>query len=266
MHPFLATALVLAATWQSWRWYLERVGNSPDEAAALGLTVVFLGVLGLARRRQPDAPRSMPLWTITALLLAYAASSFALPSIGRAALAIATTLFAFHVAVFREKPPVAFWGLVALALPVVPSLQFVLGYPLRVMSAAITVALLQQHGLLVERQGTFLAWRDEMIQIDAACSGVNMLWAGLMLALMGCVLFRLRALQVMIAVLLSVLAVVAANVLRTSSLFYLEAGLLPWAAGWWHEAIGIAAFLLAAAMILWLLRRLRCWEGLAWAR
>ncbi|MBX9829707.1 MAG: exosortase/archaeosortase family protein [Xanthobacteraceae bacterium] len=266
MHPLVAAALVLAATWQSWRWYLERVGSSPEEAAALGLTVVYLGALGRARRRQPDAPHSMPLWTITALLLVHAASCFVLPSIGRAAIAIAATFFVFHVAVFREKPPIAFWGLVALALPVLPSLQFVLGCPLRVMSAAITVALLQQHGFLVERQGTFLIWRNEMIQIDAACSGVNMLWAGLMLSLMGCVLFRLRALQVVIAVLLSVLAVVAANVLRTSSLFYLEAGFIPWAAAWWHEAIGIAAFLLAAAMILWLLRRLREGEGFAWAR
>jgi exosortase/archaeosortase family protein len=153
-----------------------------------------------------------------------------------------------------------------LALPVLPSLQFVLGYPLRVVSAAITVTRLQSHGFLVERQGTFLAWRDEVIQFDAACSGVNMLWAGLLLTLMGCVLFRLRALQVTIAVLLSIIVAVAANVLRTSSLFYLEAGLIPWAAApWWHEAIGIAAFVVSAAMILWLLRRLRDWEMAAWA-
>jgi exosortase/archaeosortase family protein len=78
------------------------------------------------------------------------------------------------------------------------------------------------------------------------------------------VLFRLRALQVMAAVASSILAVVAANVLRTSSLFYLEAGFIPQAPGWWHEAIGIAAFVMSAAMILWLLRRLRDWETFAW--
>jgi exosortase/archaeosortase family protein len=266
MHPLIAAMLVLAATWRSWNWYLERIGNSPEEAAALVLTAAFLGVLGVASRRPTEPPRPIRLWTVTALLMVYAASEFVLPPIGRAAIAIAATLFAFHVAVFRERPPVAFWGLVALALPVLPSLQFVLGYPLRVISAAITVALLQSHGFLIERHGTFIAWRDELIQFDAACSGVNMLWAGLMLTLMGCVLFRLRLLQVTVATALSVVVVVAANVLRTSSLFYLEAGLLPWSAGWLHEGIGIAAFILSAAMILWLLRRLQNWEMVAWAR
>jgi exosortase/archaeosortase family protein len=264
MHPLLAAILVGAATWKSWLWYLERVGSSPEEATALALTVVFLAVLGLAHRHQDASTRVLPLWTVTLVLMVYAGSHFVLPPIARAAIAIAATLFAFHVAIFREKPPVAFWGLVALALPVLPSLQFVLGYPLRVVSAAVTVAMLQSHGFMVERQGTFLAWRDEVIQFDAACSGVNMLWAGLMLSLMGCVLFRLRAMQVMAAVVLSVVVVVAANVLRTSSLFYLEAGFIPRAAGWWHEAIGIAAFVLSAAMILWLLRRLRDWEMFAW--
>jgi exosortase/archaeosortase family protein len=269
MHPLLAASLVVAATWKSLRWYLERIDGSPEEAAALALTVVFLGALGFARLREArapsPAPRPVPLWTITALLLVYAASHVVLPPIGRAAIAIAVTLFAFHIAMFRDKPPVAFWGLVALALPVLPSLQFVLGYPLRVVSAAITVALLQSQGFLVERSGTFLAWRDEVIQFDAACSGVNMLWAGLMLTLMGSVLYRLRILQVMVAVPLAVLAVVGANVLRTSSLFYLETGLMPWAAAWWHEAIGLAAFVLSAAMILRLLQRLRDREALACA-
>ena len=265
MHPLLAAMLVMAATWKSWWWYLERVGGSPEEAAALALTAVLLGVLGFARRHQIAAAHSAPLWTIALALTVYAGSTFVLPPIGRAAIAIAATLFAFHVAIFKERPPVAFWGLVALSLPVLPSLQFVLGYPLRVVSAAVTVTMLQAHGFGVERQGTFLAWRDEVIQFDAACSGVNMLWAGLMLTLMGCVLFRLRALQVIVAMMLSVIVVVVANVLRTSSLFYLEAGFIPQAPSWWHEAIGIAAFVLSAAMILWLLRKLREWEPFVWA-
>ena len=66
-----------------------------------------------------------------------------------------------------------------------------------------TVGLLQAQGLAVARQGTFLLWRDEMVQFDAPCSGVNMLWAGLLLTLMGCVLFRLGAMKVAVAVALS---------------------------------------------------------------
>jgi exosortase/archaeosortase family protein len=255
MHPYLVTALVMAATWDAWRWYVQRVWESPEEAASLAVTVAFLGALGITRRSK-QAVR-LPLIPVALLLAAFAASYGMLPPIARAAIAVAATLFCSHLAAFKERPPVAFWGLVALALPVVPSLQFMLGYPMRLISAALSVGLLQAHGLMVERQGTFLAWRDELIQFDAPCSGVNMLWAGLLLTLMGCVLFRFNAIKVMIAVALSLALAITCNVLRATSLFYVEAGLLPHAQTWWHEGIGIAAFTVSAAVTLWLLTRLR---------
>jgi hypothetical protein len=42
-----------------------------------------------------------------------------------------------------------------------------LALPPRLVSAALTVALLQAQGLVIDRQGIFLVWRDEMIQFDA---------------------------------------------------------------------------------------------------
>jgi exosortase/archaeosortase family protein len=258
MHPMLVAALVMAATWDAWRWYAQRVWDSPEEAASLVLTAAFLGVLGAVRRRgRREGASPLPLLSIALLLAAYAASYAVLPPIGRAAIAIAATLFCCHFAAFRERPPLAFWGLVALALPVVPSLQFMLGYPMRIVSAALSVGLLQAHGLAVARQGTFLLWRDELIQFDAPCSGVNMLWAGLLLTLMGCVLFRFGVIKIMIALVLSLVLAIACNVLRATSLFYVEVGLIPQAPAWWHEGIGIAAFAFSAATTLWLLTRLQ---------
>jgi exosortase/archaeosortase family protein len=266
MHPLLLAALVAAATWDAWRWYFARVSAAPEEAAALALTVAFLGALGVARIARSVPPRPLPLVPVAILLAAYAASHFFLPPIVRAALAISVTFYCLHLAAFRERPPIAFWGLVALALPVLPSLQFTLGYPMRVVSAALTVGLLQTHGLMVARQGTFLVWRDEMVQFDAPCSGVNMLWAGLLLTLMGCVFLRLGALKVAIALVVSVALAIACNVLRAASLFYVETGLIPAAPTWWHDGIGIAAFVLSAGVTLWLLGRLREREALAWSR
>jgi exosortase/archaeosortase family protein len=257
MHPLLIAMTVTAATWNAWWWYFERVGGAPEEAAALALTVLFLGVIGIARVRLPAGKRSVALVPIALLLAAFAASQAFLPPLMRAAIAIAATLYCLHLAAFRERPPFAFWGLVALALPVLPSLQFTLGYPMRVVSAALAVALLQAHGLAVAREGTFLVWRGEMVQFDAPCSGVNMLWAGLLLTLMGCVQLRLGVLKVMVAVTLSVVLAIAGNVLRAASLFYVETGLVVQAPSWWHEGIGIAAFMLSAAVTLWLLGRLR---------
>ena len=266
MHPLLISALVAAATWDAWRWYLGRVSSAPEEAAALVLTIVFVGALGLARMRQPVPPRPFPLPAVAIILTAYAMSYALFPPIIRAAIAIALTLFCVHVAVFRERPPLAFWGLVALALPVLPSLQFTLGYPMRIVSAALTVALLQAHGLMISRQGTFLVWRDQMVQFDAPCSGVNMLWAGLLVTFMGCVLFRLGVLKVLIAVVLSLALAIACNVLRAASLFYVESGFVSQAPAWWHDGIGIAAFVLSAVATMWLLGRLRDWETISWAK
>src|SRR5215467_13395370 len=147
MHPYLVTALILTATWDAWRWYVLRVWDSPEEAASLALTVAFLGTLGIARR--PSEAMPLPLVPVALLLAAFAASYALLPPIARAAIAITATLYCCHLAAFKERPPVAFWGLVALALPVVPSLQFMLGYPMRLVSAALTVGLLQAHGLAV---------------------------------------------------------------------------------------------------------------------
>jgi exosortase/archaeosortase family protein len=75
---------------------------------------------------------------------------------------------------------------------------------------------------------------------------------------MGCVVLRLGAGKVAIAVVLSIALTLAANVLRASSLFYIEAGMVSAAPQWWwHEGIGVAAFMLSAAITLWLLSRLR---------
>jgi len=261
MNHLVVVAVALStmlATWDGWRWYLARVGGEPEQAVSLVLTVALIAGAGLLRhRRAADGAAEMPLGLIAALLLLYAASHLVLPAIMRAALAIALTLYCLYWTAFRARPPVAFWGLVALALPVLPSLQFVLGYPLRVVSAAATVLLLQMQGLMVERQGTFLLWRGEMVQFDAPCSGVNMLWAGLLLTLAVCLAFRFDLGRTLVAVALSVALTLVANVLRATSLFYVEGGVIGGVPAWWHEAIGLAAFVLCAAATLHLLARLR---------
>jgi exosortase/archaeosortase family protein len=206
------------------------------------------------------------LATLAILLALYAASYMFLPPIGRSAIAISTTLFCLHTIAFGERPHAAFWGLAALAMPVLPSLQFMLGYPMRIVSAALSVGVLQAQGLAVARQGTFVVWRDEMIQFDAPCSGVNMLWAGMLLTFMGCVLLRLHLMKVVLAVGSTLLLAIVCNALRASSLFYVEAGLIAQVPAWWHEGIGIASFIVSAAVTLRFLAWLRNWETFAWVK
>jgi exosortase/archaeosortase family protein len=264
MSPAAATALVVLATWDGWRWSVLRIASAPEEGAALALTVVFLAVTGRLRRRAlPEgAIGRFPFWLLAGILAAYAITFCSAPPIVRAAIALSASLFCLYVALFRERPPVAFWGLVALALPVLPSLQVTFGYPMRIVSAALTVGLLEGQGLAVARQGTFLRWRGETIQFDAPCSGINMLWAQLLLTLMGCILLRLGAVRTLAAVSLAFAFAIAANVLRASSLFYVETGLITGTPHWWHEGIGLAAFSMSAAASLWVLTRLQDREAI----
>ena len=266
MPPLVTCALVMLAMWDGWRWYIQRVWAAPEEAASLALTVTFLVIIGTIRKPKHASPLPHSLGALPILLALYAASYMFLPPIGRTAIAISTTLFCLHIIAFGERPPAAFWGLAALAMPVLPSLQFVLGYPMRIISAALSVGLLQAQGLAVGRQGTFLVWHDEMIQFDAPCSGVNMLWAGLLLTFMGCVLLRLDAMKVVLAVGLTLVLAIVCNVLRASSLFYVEAGLIAQAPAWWHQGIGITAFVLSAAVTLRFLAWLRHRETSAWVK
>src|SRR5262245_51340839 len=119
-NPLLVSALVATATWHAWSWYFRRVAVAPEEAAALVMTVAFLGFVGVSRLSRPEPPQLLPLFPIASLLALLAATHAILPPIVKAAAALALTLFCLHVAMFKERPPVAFWGLLALSLPVLP--------------------------------------------------------------------------------------------------------------------------------------------------
>lgn len=267
-RPILTCAAVAAATWDGWRWYASRIAAAPEEALSLMLGAAFLAAVGLTRagrgrdtgdrRGRDDTTEAAPPHLLLAgLLAAYAALRATAPPIFPAAVAVATTLYCVWRAWLADRPPPAFWGLVALTLPVLPSMQFTLGYPMRIVSASLTVGLLRVQGFAIERQGTFLAWQGEMVQFDAPCSGVNMLWASLLLTTMGGVLLRLGWLRLAAAMLAAVAVTVGANVLRAASLFYVEAGLLGATPHWWHEGAGLAAFVVATGPIAWVLVRLQ---------
>jgi exosortase/archaeosortase family protein len=260
MHPALVATIVALATWESWWWYARRIAEAPEDLLAFGVVVAAVAIVpGVRLRRTVKG-----LWLdgrallgLSILLALHAASHGVLPPIVRAAFAIATTVVCGYVALAGQWPPAALWGAVALALPVLPSLQFTLGYPMRIVSAAMTVLLLQMQGLAVQSQGTLLSWRGELIQFDAPCSGVRMLWAGLLLTLVGCVALRIDLFRTLLAVCAALALTLLANVLRATSLFVIEAGLVPQPPAWWHEGVGVVAFAAAGTAILLLLQRLK---------
>ena len=141
-----------------------------------------------------------------------------------------------------------------LSLPVVATAQFYLGYPLRALTAACSVPLLHGLGYAVARQGTALRWAGETVLVDAPCSGIQMLWTGLLAA---CAMAATRGLGGAATLRLlrhAGMVVAAANVLRCVVLFLLEVRGAP-PAHWLHEAIGLALFGGALGVVAWLARR-----------
>jgi exosortase len=204
-----------------------------------------------------DVVRPSGHWlAIAALVVLYAVSYPFVPPLVRAIVAM-TALAVAGSSVWLGRPlDVRLWGLLLLSLPLISSLNFYLGFPLRAAVGEAAAMLLQMNGFAVAREGTTLVWNDRQISIDAPCSGVKMLWTGMYLTCALAVLWRLGTLRTAILGVCAVVIVLAANVLRTTALFYVEAGAMP-EAGSVHTFIGAGVFVLACIAIALTAARLR---------
>ncbi len=175
-----------------------------------------------------------------------------MPPLASAMLAFAALGFSWSL--WRHGTPFRPWtlGLALLGLPMAASLQFYLGYPMRVASGSIALVLLRLSGIPVVREGVYLRWGSELVMIDAPCSGIRMLWAGLLLGCCLAALYRMRARASLLAVAAAAVLALLGNALRTTALFWADTGslagvALPPAA---HEGIGIVAFAAAAVALI----------------
>jgi exosortase/archaeosortase family protein len=241
------------AFWPVWRWYAARVGGFGDEAwghLAFALAVYFLW------RGKSDGVGDGPGLLFPALLvLLYAASYPFLPPLLRAG--VAFTALGCTASLLRFGKPFhpGTLGLLYLSLPMLPSLQFYGGYPLRALVAGVVAPLLRLGGYAVVREGTCLNWAGRLISVDAPCSGVRMLWVGLLIACALACLYELRPLRAALALASAFAVILLGNVLRAAALFYVEAGIVaspPWA----HEYAGLVSFAAVAALILITVRRM----------
>jgi exosortase/archaeosortase family protein len=266
-------AIELLAFWPVWRWYAHRLADQSDEA--WGIVALITAILFVFRRK-PDAVLSelekergsrgingthgkfsSALWAPAALLICYSLSYHILSPLPRAAIAvtaIATTISAMR---FGRRLHLGLWGLLLLALPVMASLQFYLGFPMRAVVASLAAPMLQINGLAVVAEGASLNWNGAPILIDAPCSGVKMLWTGYYLACALACYYQLNAKRTALACMAALGAIIIGNTFRAAALFYLEAGtaklLLP---DWTHEGAGVVVFTATAIAIALMAKRL----------
>jgi exosortase/archaeosortase family protein len=138
-------------------------------------------------------------------------------------------------------------GLAVLALPLVASLQFYAGYPLRLITAELSARALQAVGMDAVRSGASMTVQGQLVIVDAPCSGVQMVWLAYFTACVVAAWWGLRDKVFLRRLPLISVLVLLGNAARNSVLVALTArpeGLSNVA----HEAIGLAA--LGAVMVL----------------
>lgn len=244
--------LQIIAFWSVWRWYFLRLSTSNDEFYGVLSLLAVIGVCFLNKNAQP---KLNSLYFSTALIVIYAVTYAFLPPLLRAVIAVTSLTFFLSGWRFGKIFHFGIWSLFLLSLPIVASLQFYLGFPLRVIVGEATVFLLKLNGLSIFREGVCLHFGEKLIWIDAPCSGIKMLWAGFFLTALLITIYKFNLAKSVIAFVVAFVVILIGNIFRATSLFYLEAEIvkLP---GFAHEGIGVICFILTCVGIVAVLQKL----------
>ena len=246
MNPLLAFAAVAAACWSAW---IELAARLDGAATALPLLLVTAALAWPAITCAP--PRRVALAPLAGLMMAYVIAVLVAPPIFSIAPAFVAICRVLHGCGQDGAPRASFYGLVLLALPVLPTLEFYTAYPVRLAAIEASAALLRMNGIAVSVEGLALRFGTALIQFDAPCSGVRMLWTCWFLASALAYLHRFCVARYALALVVATLFAVAGNIVRATSLFYVEADILENAdAAWLHDAVGLAAFAMTALLLL----------------
>ncbi len=243
--PLFAIALV---GWPLGGWLYARVGEEPWHLVPLCAALFLL--VRAAPQGRPDAP---PIGA-TIFVLAYAISRSALTPLLEACLLVVAATLAASPRFFGRRLEPGFGALLLLSLPVMPSLQMVVGYPLRVVSGTIAAALLRLGGMTATHAGAVLRVNGEILAVDAPCSGIAMWWTALLIAAWVAARSGASVGRTLGGALLATICVIFGNGLRSAALVQLQATRLI-VPDWMHEGVGLTSFTLCAVAILFVLER-----------
>ena len=230
-HPALLQLVALAPV--LW-WLGKRLDDGNDEP--LGLLTLGL-VLVLVWRDRSSLHTSQQARIVGAVLVLLSVIGIHwLPPMIRAGLAISGIAACYGI-----QRRAGLMGLLALSLPLAASMQFFLGYPMRVAAAEGAVRLLELFSLVVSRSGTQIELGGQVIGVDPACGGVRMLWHALAAAMALAAIHRLSWRATAIGGVSAIVLVIPANAARAALLVVKESGRLPeMLLG--HGGIGLASF------------------------
>lgn len=236
------------ALWPVWHWSVQRMSDGSDDPFGI-VALIALSLMLWRERRQLSAAPRLPWLLLTLLLCTATVLAPGLPPLLRAVVAV-LALFAGVLALRAPGQALLAWlGLGLLALPIMSSLQFFIGYPLRVLTAEVSAWLLRAGGLEVLRQGSTLEVAGQLVMVDAPCSGIQMAWVAYFTAFATAAWLRISDRQLLRRLPLLGVLILAGNILRNSLLILQETGRLDWP-GWMHEGTGLLVFVGVCALVL----------------
>jgi exosortase/archaeosortase family protein len=133
--------------------------------------------------------------------------------------------------------------LLCFCLPWLDTFQFYLGYPLRMICSHGAIVFFNLINLPVELKGVLFSYQGQTVYIDAPCSGIKMLYIGLLFAVILCNLFELSFKKTVVFLGSTFLMILVTNVFRYIILFFGEAGFF-YMPEWLHSGFGLILFFL----------------------
>ena len=235
--------VLLAALWPHWIYIARRLVDGSDEPWGI-LALATVSVLLWRERDALLTPPRAALVASGALAVVAAFAELVLPDLAAAAIAmLAVGTYLVHA---LRRPATALVVLLLLALPIIASLQFYLGYPLRLIVAHASALLLSIFGINATAAGASILHDGTTVLIDAPCAGIGMLWIGSFVAALLSYLHAADGRRTLLNGAAAALLVLFANIARNAVLFFPESGRVHWPA-WSHEIVGLLA--LAAAIV-----------------
>ncbi len=239
--------LQCVAFWPVWQWYVERMLDGSDEPWGIFSLISVLTIVTI-RKTWKVLPAST-IFICCIIITLYTVSYGQIPALFRGVLAMISLAVLISAISFGRTVQAGILGLMLLSLPLIASLQFYGGYPIRFITTFVSSHLVSLLGYEVHPQGTLLYWAGEVIAVDAPCAGIKMMWTGLFLNFTLATYRNLGFFSTWFSTSFTLFIVFIGNILRTTLLFFTESGIIN-APDIAHQGIGIFVFALIAMTII----------------
>ncbi|MGH8492901.1 MAG: exosortase Q [Moraxellaceae bacterium] len=254
MPAMFCLLLMVLAMWPVWLWSIARMRDGSDEPLGLvALTVLLVALWWRHREWSPTLSLRAALGA-AALALCASIGMTGLPMLLRAVFAVLAISCLLAGMASRRQALLPYFGLALLSLPLLSSLQFYAGFPLRVVTAEASLWILRLLGLVVERTGSALMVEGHLILVDAPCSGIHMAWTAYFMACVAAFSVRLPDRVFLLRLPLIGLTVIIGNIVRNTVLVLREAAAWDWPS-WMHAGTGLLVLSLVCMVVFGLMSR-----------